>query len=114
MASITAAYAGWHVLVVFALINQLNSSLPTPEQDGTMAFSMFIKWTASDEPFPAPGDSGSLVYTFFDNSIVPLGILYGSDGDESYACLLYSWFTEIEATPTAMHICDSRMNSIIS
>lgn len=67
-----------------------SSSLPTPEQDGTMAFSMFIKWTAPDKPFPAPGDSGSLIYTFFDNSIVPLGILYGSDGDESYACLLYS------------------------
>lgn len=62
-----------------------------------MAFSMFIKWTAPDEPFPAPCDTGSIVYIFFDNSIVPLSIHYGSDGDESYAYLLYSWFTEIEA-----------------
>ncbi|EFE40752.1 hypothetical protein TRV_04525 [Trichophyton verrucosum HKI 0517] len=74
-----------------------SSSLSTPEQDETMTFYMSIKWIAPDEPFSAPGDSGSLVYTFFDNSIVPLGIHYGSDGDESQAYLLDSWFTEIEA-----------------
>lgn len=92
-----------------------SSSSSTCEQDETKSYYMIVKWTSPDEPFSAPGDSGSLVYALFNDKVVPLGIHHSADGDESYAYLLYSWFTEIESILDCdVYFCASGRREIVA
>lgn len=65
------------------------------------AYYLKIKWVSDEKPFAVSGDSGSLVYARHDGMIVPLGIHYGSEENESYAWLLWSWCREIYETLNA-------------
>ncbi|KAI1960905.1 hypothetical protein LOZ45_006837 [Ophidiomyces ophidiicola] len=76
--------------------SESSSSSSSSELDETPAYLLRIKWKNAYDSFSAPGDSGSLVFAEINRKIIPLGIHYGSDSDESYAYLLYSWFSEIE------------------
>ncbi|EFR05473.1 hypothetical protein MGYG_08486 [Nannizzia gypsea CBS 118893] len=93
--------AGWSSSLSSSL-SSMGSSLSTPEQGESRTFYMSVKWTAPDDPFSAPGDSGRLVFALSDNNFVPLGIPYGADGDVSRKLRLYS---------TVMHTFATRLNA---
>lgn len=63
--------------------------------DSLYVFILKVKWRSLGEPFAVAGDSGSLVWAKDGETIIPLGMHYGSEEMTSYSLSLQSFCQNI-------------------